>query len=551
MSTAFIQLLGAAALLIWGLRMVRTGVSRAFGARLRHTLAVATRNRIVAFVAGLAATCALQSSTATAIMTASFAGRTLIGTTMALAIMLGADVGTSLVAQILTFDISWLSPALIFVGLTTFMAKDSSRPRAIGRTLLGLGLLLLALRMLAGASEPMRESEVMRSLLAALAEAPVLGVLVAAVLTMLAASSLAVILLVLSLAVHGDIAPALVVALVLGANLGGAAPPLIATAASGPIARRVPLGNLIMRLTGVLTLLPFCGWIAEFVVGITGNPARLAVDAHLAFNLTLALLFLPLVGALSLVLERLLPDAPDTVLGPRYLDPTCLETPSVALACAARETLRLGNRVQAMLRQSLQAIQSGDPKLCDAIKATDDEVDYLLESIKLYVSRLGLDDDLSEADQRRANEILSFAVNLEHVGDIIDSSLRAQAQKAIKRQLSFSPEGFAEIEAFYARTLDSLQVAESVFMARDPELAHRLVDMKVDVRRFEQLSTENHLKRLRDGRPDTLATSTLHLDILRDLKRINAHIASVAYPILEEIGALRESRINTSAQARP
>lgn len=538
-----LELIAAAALLLWGLRMVRTGVSRAFGARLRLWLAAGTQNRVTAFGMGLGATCALQSSTATAVMTASFAGRALIGTAMALAIMLGADVGTSLVVQVLAFDISWLSPVLIIVGVATFMASDASRPRAIGRALLGLGLLLLALQMLAEATEPMRESEVVQSLLAALAAAPALGALVAAILTMLAASSLAVILLILSLAMHGDLAPPLIVALVLGANLGGAVPPLLATAASGPAARRVPLGNCVMRLAGVLIALPVCGWIAEFLVGITGNPERLVVDAHLAFNLVLALLFLPLVGVLASALERLLPEAPDNAVGPRYLDPTCLDTPSVALTCAARETLRLSNRIQAMLRQSLEAIQSGDPKLCDAIKATDDEVDHLLQAIKLYLSELGSDDDLDDADQRRAAEIVSFAVNLEHVGDIVDSSLRAQAQKTIKRQLTFSPEGLSEIEAFYARTLEGLQVAESVFMARDPKLARRLVDMKVDVRRFEQRSTDAHLKRLRAGRPDTLATSSLHLDILRDLKRINAHIASVAYPILDEIGALRESRI--------
>jgi phosphate:Na+ symporter len=537
------EIIGAAALLLWGLRMVRTGVSRAFGARLRHWLALGTRDRVTAFWVGLAATCALQSSTATAVMTASFAGRAMIGTAMALAIMLGADVGTSLVAQVLTFDMHWLSPALIVAGVALFMAKDASRPRAIGRALLGLGLLLLALRLLGEATEPMRDSAVVQSLLTALGQAPALGALVAAVLTVLASSSLAVVLLVLSLAIHGDLPPALAVAMVLGANLGGTVPPLLATAGAGPVARRVPLGNLAMRLAGCLVALPFCGAIAELLMEMTGSPARLVVDAHLAFNLALALVFLPLVGWLAALLGRALPEPADAAVGPRYLDPACLDTPSVALACAARETLRLGDRVQAMLEQSLEAIKSGDARLCASIKATDDEVDNLQQAIKLYLSELARDDDLDEAEARRAAEIVSFAVNLEHVGDVIDRSLRALAAKAIKRQLTFSPEGLAEIEAFYAQTLENLRVAESVFMARDPELARRLVDMKIDVRHFEQDSAEKHLERLRAGRVETLQTSTLHLDILRDLKRINAHIASVAYPILEEIGALKESRI--------
>lgn len=544
MSELGLDLVGAAALLLWGLRMIRTGVSRAFGARLRYWLTRATRNRITAFLVGLAATCALQSSTATALMTASFAGRALIAVPMGLAIMLGADVGTSLVAQALTFNMHWLSPALIIAGVVLFMARDASRPRAIGRALLGLGLLLLALRLLAGATEPMRESVLLQNFLAGLAQAPVLAVIMAALLTVLTSSSLAVILLVTSLAAHGGVTAPLAVALVLGANVGGAVMPLLATSASGPVARRVPLGNMLARLAGCLAVLPFCAEAAELMTLVAGSSGRLVVDTHLAFNIALALVFLPVVGLASAGLARLLPVAPEVEGGPRYLDDTGLDSPSVALSCAARETMRLGDRVELMLRQSLEALQKNDARLCEGIGKIDDEIDRLQEAIKLYLARLGRAEELEAQDERRAAEIMSFAINLEHAGDITDRNLRELVHKKIKHQLSFSAEGREEIEDFYSRTLENLRIAQSVFLARDAKLARRLVGMKVDIRHVERRSAEKHLERLRAGRVESLQTSTLHLDILRDLKRINAHIASVAYPILEESGLLKESRLS-------
>lgn len=524
--------------------MIRTGVSRAFGARLRYWLARATRNRITAFLVGLTATCALQSSTATALMTASFAGRALIAVPMGLAIMLGADVGTSLVAQALTFNMHWLSPALIIAGVVLFMARDASRPRAIGRALLGLGLLLLALRLLAGATEPMRESVLLQNFLAGLAQAPVLAVIMAALLTVLTSSSLAIILLVTSLAAHGGVTAPLAVALVLGANVGGAVMPLLATSASGPVARRVPLGNMLARLAGCLAVLPFCAEAAELMTLVAGSSGRLVVDTHLAFNIALALVFLPVVGLASAGLARLLPVAPEVEGGPRYLDDTRLDSPSVALSCAARETMRLGDRVELMLRQSLEALQKNDARLCEGIGKIDDEIDRLQEAIKLYLARLGRAEELEAQDERRAAEIMSFAINLEHAGDITDRNLRELVHKKIKHQLSFSAEGREEIEDFYSRTLENLRIAQSVFLARDAKLARRLVGMKVDIRHVERRSAEKHLERLRAGRVESLQTSTLHLDILRDLKRINAHIASVAYPILEESGLLKESRLS-------
>lgn len=540
MDYLLLELLGAVALLLWGLRMVRTGVSRALGSRLRHWLAVGTRNRISAFIAGLGTTVALQSSTATALMTASFATRGLIATAMALAILLGANVGTALVAQILSIDLRFLSPLLILAGVVTFMSGEAGKRRAVGRVLVGLGLMLLSLKMLVTATAPVRDSFILHLVLTSLAQAHVFGMLCGALLTVVTSSSLAVVLLVLSLA--GALEPQVTVSLVIGANLGNTVLPLLASSTDGPAARRVPLGNALMSLIGCVVAAPFITPIASGMVALGVSPARLAVDVHLAFNLAVAFVFLPLVHLIGPRIDSWLPKSAAADTGPRYLDDSCLETPTVALACAARETLRVGDRVGAMLATSLEALERDDPKLVAELGKMDDEIDRLQEAIKLYLSRLGRE-GLDDTDGQRSTEIISFAINLEHVGDVIDKSMRDLIAKKIRHHLTFSAEGRDEIVGLYARTSENLRIAQSIFMSRDVKLARRLMREKVDVRRVEQRSAERHLERLREGRVESLQTSTLHLDIMRDLKRINAHIVSVAHPVLEEAGELKESRL--------
>ena len=203
MNTLVIDLLGFMMLLMWGLRMMQTGVSRAFGVRLRYALALSTQNRAYAFVTGLVVTLALQSSTATSLMATSFASRALVTTSMAMAVMLGANVGTALAAKILSLDVHWLSSVSILAGGTMFMASGKGRLKAIGRTLVGLGLMLLALRLIGTASEPMHRSDIVKTFLAMLDQVPLVGFFITLFLTMATVSSLPVLFLIASLAIFG------------------------------------------------------------------------------------------------------------------------------------------------------------------------------------------------------------------------------------------------------------------------------------------------------------------------------------------------------------
>jgi phosphate:Na+ symporter len=539
------------ALLLWGLRMVRTGLMRAYGSDLRHIISLGLRNRLSAFAVGLGVTSLLQSSTATALITASFAERGLVATAQGLAIVLGADVGTSLVAQALSLKITWLSPLLVIAGVVLFMAGGGSKRRDLGRAIIGLGLMLLALTLIVSSSAPIRDSNVLHEVLTALAGEPAIAVLLAAGLTWIAHSSLAIVLLVMSLTDIGLVPMNLAFALALGVNLGGAMPAVMATWNGDISAKRVTLGNLAFRFVGVVIALPLISFVTPWIAAIDADHARQVVNFHTGFNLGLAILFLPLVSVVSGLLERLLP-APvrtEDPSKPRYLDASALETPALAIAAAARETLRMGDTLERMLRDTLKVFQTDDRRLADEICKLDDTVDKLHEAIKLYLTQVSRD-PMGPEEGRRVMDIIAFTINLEHVGDIIDKNLIELAVKKIKHRLRFSSEGFTEIADLHAQVLANLKLSLGVFISGDIKMARQLLEEKTRFRDKERRLNETHLQRLRSGRVESIETSSLHLDILRDLKRINSHLTSVAYPILEQSGELRASRLDTRADEK-
>ncbi len=543
-----ITLLGGVALLMWSTRLVRTGVERAFGEHLRRIIAGATRNNLSACAAGVGVATALQSSSAAALLVAGFAERGLIALAPALAMMLGADIGSTLVVQALAFDLRALAPAMLVVGVALFSWAGPALWRNLGRTIIGLALMIVALGMIVGASEPLRNDWLLGAVFQRLEGQPLLGLAVAALLTWAVHSSVAVVLLIMALAGGGTVGPVLALTLVLGANIGSGLIAFGMTLSSGAVARRIVTGNLLFRIAGavvvVLLLEPLASRLALF-----GEGARLVANAHTAFNLALAVVFLPLVGVVARGLERWIAD-PAPAPGERplhHLDDAALETPAVALAGASREVLRTADTVEVMLREVILAFGTEGEERVAAIRKLDDTVDRAQEQVKLYLTRLTRG-PLSEEDSRRAFDLILFTTNLEHVGDIIDKNLLELAAKKQRLKASFSEEGWRELTDLHRRAVEQARLAVTVFVTRDPEMARQLVVAKDRVRAVERAATESHLRRLREGAVASLETSSLHLDILRDLKRIVAHLTDVAYPILEAKGELKQSRLAPAAE---
>jgi phosphate:Na+ symporter len=543
-----LDLMGGVALLLWGLHMVQTGILRAFGPDLRRILSKGIGNRFAAFGAGLALTAVLQSSTATGLMTVSFATEGMVALIPALAIMLGANVGTTLIVQALSFNVTAAAPILFIVGLLAFRSGGRSKLKDVGRVSIGLGLMLLSLHILLDTLAPAEQAPLVRSLLRAITGDPLLCVLIAAALTWAAHSSVATVLLFMSLAYSNFVTPQAAVALVLGANLGSAINPLFEGATrANPESYRLPLGNLINRAAGVALVLPFLGPVAAQLSQWQPDPAKMTAMFHVTFNLVLAVVFIGLLGPLAALLEKLFPAraAAADPHAPRYLDPAALGTPSLALSDAARETLHMGDIIERMLRNVMRALMENDRALVSEVSRLDNAVDKLDEAVKLYIAKLTAG-SLDEGEARRAMEIVSFSINLEHIGDIIDKNLSELADKKAKRKLRFSSEGAAELEDFHRRILENLRIAFGVFMSGNVEDARRLIRDKAELRNAEIAAAERHFERLREARAETLETTSIHLDVLRDLKRIHSHICSVAYPVLDAAGGASAADLSES-----
>ncbi|MGI9407486.1 MAG: Na/Pi cotransporter family protein, partial [Hyphomicrobiaceae bacterium] len=474
-----IRIAGSAALLLWGARMARTGMTRAFGGSIRRVLTSSTKSRTQAVLVGLASAATLQSSTAVAMLVSSFAASGAIGVAGGLAVMLGADLGSALIAPILALNIQDLWPVMFFVGyvLHSHYEKRSVYGKQMGRVIMGLGCIFLSLGTLSSTAGIVGESDIVHRVFAALGNEPALAILIAALLTWVAHSSLAVLLLIAVLATaqvlgSGD----LPYVLTLGVNAGAALPALAMGFSQSADSRRILVGNTIFRVAGVivavLTRDHWVPYLESWGYGAGSN----VIGLHIAFNIALVLAFVATTGLLAWALKRFIPDFADGNghVTPAYLDATAMDTPSIALSMAARETLRMADLVETMLRQAVDALKSDDIKLCSETHRMDDSVDNLYGAIKLYLTDLTRS-ELEKKESARAIDIISFTTNLENAGDIIDRSLLDTVQKKINSGQSFSDEGMAELMRADAYLRDTIHLAANVFMEQTVETARDLV----------------------------------------------------------------------------
>lgn len=549
-SLILLHLAGATMLLLWAVRMVRTGVERAHGPALRNALRQAKGGQVKAAAAGTVLAVLLQSSTAVAILAAGFATSGILSVSTGLAILLGADLGSALVVQVLSFDLSWLVPFLLLVGATMFLKSEVQVIRQTGRILLGIAFVLLSLRMIGEATAPLRDSDFLPIAISYLREDFVTAFAVGALFTWLIHSSVAAILLFVTLAIQGLLPIEVGLSFVLGANFGGGLIAVWLTRGQAIDARRIPLGNLLFRGTAAVLCLLALQTFAFPVEWFGATEARQLVNLHLAFNLGLVVLCLPLTGLVEGLVIRMIKEKPAAagettdLLSRRVsaLDRSVIDNPSLALASATRELLRVGEVVEIMLRPVMEFMDSGDIEQIKQARKLDEEVNRAYRDIKLYIAEVNRA-EMTAREAQRGIELTDFAINLERAGDLVAKTLLVLAQEKSSKKLSFSDEGRKELIDLHDRVMANMQLALNVLVAGDIESARQLVVEKERMRRLERASHDRHLKRLQSGTQQSIETSDIHLETVRALKEINSLLASVAYPLLTESGDLLDSRL--------
>ncbi len=531
---AVATLLGAVGLLLYGIRLAGDGIQKAAGARIRKLLALVTENRVAGLGIGAAIAVLLQSSSATIAMLVGFVSAGLMTLPQTIAVILGADVGTTLTVQLLAFRVFALALPAAGLGAVLHLWGRSAQTRHVGQAILGFAFVFLALGTATETMAPLREEPLFRLLLTALRDHPGWTLLLAAGFTALVHSSAATLALTLGLAHEGLIDLRTAMPVILGANLGTTIAAIEAAVGARREAQQVAAARVLSKAIGVALAFPLIGPFADLIVRTSDDLARQLANAHTTFNLCLALVLLPFSGVLAALARRVLPPRPaaEEPFGPKYLDASVLASPPVAFAQATREALRMADLVQGMLRDTIRAFEGHDPQLVQRIEETDDQVDRLDREIKLFLTKLSRA-GLTEAQARRELELIAFVTDLEAVGDIIDKNLMELAKKKLKRGLAFSDQGWREIVDFHQKVCENFELAVSAFATRDPELARKLLRHKTRLGEIERELNAAHIDRLHRGLRESIETSSIHLDLLSNLQRINSHITNVAYPILE------------------
>jgi len=547
-SLVLLHLAGATMLLLYAVHLVRTGMERAHGAALRRLLGEARRGKLKAAGGGAAMAVMLQSSTAVAMLACGFAASGVLALPVGLSLLLGADLGSALVVRMLSFDLGWLVPVCLFAGGVMHLKLPGQKVRETGRMVLGVGFVLLSLKLIGDATHPLRDSALLPTFSSYLAGDYVTAFLIGAAFTWLVHSSVAAVLMVAAFASQGLLPLEAGVPLVLGANLGGGLIAFWLSRGMPPEAQRIPVGNLLFRACGALAALAAVETAGLPINTLGGDPGTALVNLHVVFNACLLLCCLPLAGAMARLTRTLLPDPAgkkgDGLLAHRSsaLDRAVIGNPRLALASATRELLRMGELVEIMVRPVMQLFDSGTRAEIANLRKVDDEVNRAHTEIKLYLAEVNRG-EMTTAEARKSIELTDFAINLEHAGDIIAKNLLVLADERAERNLRFSREGWDELMELHERLVENMHLALNVLVSNDLSSARQLVVEKERMRVLERRSHDGHLMRLRSGTPESVETSDMHLEMARALKEINSLLVTVAYPLLTESGDLLQSRL--------
>jgi len=548
-----VNLLGGVALLLWGVRMVRTGVLRAWGDRLKRFIELRLTSRLSAFASGAMATAILGSGTAMALIIAGIAASGAIGTTLGLAVLLGADLGSAIVSAVFASGSTlalWASPLLIFAGYIVFSVTRETRPHNFGRIMIGLGLMLLSLKLISTATAPLREATLFHELLTAVGHEPLLSFFLGAIMAWAFHSTLAVILLVASFLANGSLDAGGALGFVLGLNLGGGLPAISATMALPVEARRLPLANLVCRGAAAILGLAALPQIAILAAESPFTPLNTVLGLHALFNFCVALFFLPFTRLVDRLTRRLLPAGPkadERLNAPRYLDGQSLTSPAIALSNATLETMRMGELLANMFDTALSALNEKSQETLKLLKPLDEKISVFQSDIQAYLVELS-QGKLDIPDERRALEITLYVSNLKHAADVISLNLAERIKVKARESISFSAEEHRTLTELAAIVQGNLKLASAVLAASDVDGARRLIAQKDTFRDMENRVFAVHYRSGTRRRRQDFRNSALFVAMVRDLHRINSHIVSAGYPIVEAAGLLRGTRLRKEAK---
>ena len=524
---------GGVALIVFGVRFLRSGLDRLFGHSLGHSIQRLANHRIKAFFTGLAVSLLAPSTATISMLAVQSVQDRHVTARQALSVLLGAEIGLTVTVILIAFRLEQYAPLLVLGGVGLYQFSRGARSRGIGQVILSLGFIFMGISTIKATGVAIQPDGDLAKLLEIAERHPFGMAVLGGILAFALQSVTATIGLMIGLSVAGTTRLPVAVAFVVGANVGIGVTMLM-LGWKHIDSRRLATGNLLCKLSTAVLFLTIAPFTIRVIEVMTTAVDKQIACAHTGFNILMATMFLPLVGPISVLVEKLLPTTPMSEsprFEPRYLMAGQIDGFALASGQSLREIMRVAEIVRSMLADLWRALKTSNEELAIAVSERDDEVDLLDAEIKKFLTRLStLEGDQDEAGEQMRQ--LRYLSELETIGDIIDKNLSELVTKKIRHQVEFSDEGWIELDDFYRKVAENMLIAETAFQTRDRLLAQQLLRHKESVSTYERDLRDRHFARLKAGLAESLETSAIHLDILTHLKRINSCVTHVAYAIV-------------------
>lgn len=535
-------LLGGLAIFIFGMNMMSESLQKAAGEKMKKILGILTVNPVMGVLAGTIATAVMQSSSATTVMVIGFVSAGLMTLKQGISVILGANIGTTMTAQLLAFNISDYIFVIIFVGFIVSFVFKSEKIKSIGQTIFAFGLLFEGIQIMSSVMKPLAASPVFINMIDHVSGMPVLGVLVGTLMTLVVQSSSATIAVLQNFAaqagpdgVSSIIGLAGAIPILLGDNIGTTITALLACIGQSRDAKRTALAHCTFNITGAFLFIWFVKPYAHFIQAIsTKGPeveviARQIANAHTIFNITMTLIWLPLIWLLVKIVVKILPYKEKNSKQkevPIFLDPRLISQPAVAMEMVAREILRCSGMVEQMIHRLNHAIERQDLRRVDSILRQAVVVRKLYDNIVSYLSSLFSSGSMTEEQATQTAGMMYILSDIERA-DALCTEATESLQSILEKKHKLSPEAVEDLCRGLQIIEDMYQNVLEVIRTGNGEDARKIVHKKDNVLDLTLKLRKNHMKRVKQGACDAEMTSDF-TRILHSFDRIGNSCANIA-----------------------
>ncbi len=530
----FFGVLGGLGLFLYGMHVMSSSLQRAAGDKLKDIIGALTTNRFLGVIVGAVVTAIVQSSSATTVMVVGFVNAGMMNLSQAVGVIMGANIGTTVTAQVISFRVDQYAPIIIGIAVIIWLSTKNRKVKQISEAFIGFGILFVGMSFMGDALRPLREMQAFQDLIISFSDNPFLGVLAGFFITVALQSSTASTSIVLALSLQGLVPLTSALPVLFGINIGTTVTAIISSIGANRTARRAAAAHFVFNVVGTLIFLIFLRvplyWIVEELSPT--NVTRQIANAHTIFNITSTLMLLPFAGLIVKTAKKIVPGDEDVQEGIKYIDIRLLETPSIALNSAMRETLHMGNTAKKTLHSALKGFFNKNEKEIMEGFRIEKVVNEIERELSGYLVKLS-NTDISMKNREILTGLFNTINDIERVGDHADN-IAELAMYRLENKLHFSEKAIGELEEMSTMTIDAYEKSLTALINLDQGLALEVLEIENRIDQQEKALRANHIDRLNKNLCNT-GSGVVFLDIISNLERISDHASNIAYAVLDQI----------------